>query len=953
MKSNSKRKKMKKRVVIAAALFAVSMGFAVHNGYASEAASQKTAVLRLIATGDIHGKVTCMDYEVEKYEAASGFSKVATLIRQARSEAGAANTLLVDAGDFLYDYSSDYLAANYPDEIQPILKAFSLLKYDFITLGNHEFDFSWTYLIKQLNQSGMTDKVVVSNLKWDDDDSCVFEPGQLITKTVLTTAGKKVKITIGVVGATREVLSSKGQRYGGYIIGEDVYENVAAEAKELKAQGADLVIAVVHGGIGVLSGSDTTVQAGARLAALDDIDAVVTAHTHEMFPLNDGTYKYYSNVDEANGLVNGKPVVGTGSYAQAIGLIDFTLSITDSGVSIEDTDVALREVKESTAEDAEVTAMFEPYAKQLTDGADTTEYELSEDTVLTNMDCVVEDTSLYQLINNAKLQYATSYIHEYLPKYADYPVIAVTENSLDSGEDYITLSGSIDEKDVAAVLSESAEARDSGYLYMYTITGKKLKEWLEFSASVYAKQGTTFSTLLKKFTARRPQVSTLLNESYVDDWSMLYLFDGISYQIDLSKDARYTAKGSVISTSNSRITNLTYQGKTVTDSQVFVIVMDALSESYAFMPAAADSIYETFPYDTGKGIVMDYIKDIAKYGPISVAPDNNWSLKVSAGYDFVLGTSTDSGALIKAKGWYYKYIQQQKGLKYYWCKYVAPKEGINLVLSGGLTAPTCQDVPVVVTVTGLQSKATIKRLMYVPVYVDDIYDPAWATANTVTDGIITVSENTTLSVLVMDSLGNVDLEHFTVYNIDESILDTPVLDLFSNRKTAVTGSAVPLSTVYAETPEGDVYTSTVSASGDFSVTIPAQRFGVDVNVWIEMDGKTSDVALAYARKVGPNAPELLDQPSAGETVLHCQVDGTETVYVLRGTKVYVGKGEASIYKASEWYDSTCTIVETTIRYDDDGSIYITVPKMAAGQKYYLYSVDWQNRSSRRTTATVQ
>ena len=74
-------------------------------------------------------------------------------------------------------------------------------------------------------------------------------------------------------------MSTKGQRFSGYIIGEDIYDDVAAEAKELKAQGADLVIAVIHGGIGVLSGSDTTVQAGARLAALDDIDAVVTAHT--------------------------------------------------------------------------------------------------------------------------------------------------------------------------------------------------------------------------------------------------------------------------------------------------------------------------------------------------------------------------------------------------------------------------------------------------------------------------------------------------------------------------------------------------------------------------------------------------------------------------------------------------------------------------------------------------
>ena len=138
----------------------------------------------------------------------------------------------------------------------------------------------------------------------------------------------------------------------------------------------------------------------------------------------------------------------------------------------------------------------------------------------------------------------------------------------------------------------------------------------------------------------------------------------------------------------------------------------------------------------------------------------------------------------------YEVITKQKGLSYYWGRYEKPGEGINLVLASGLTAATCQDVPVVVTVTGLQSGATVKRLMYVKQYVDNVYDAAWLTAENVTDGIITVSENATISVLVMDSLGNMDLEHITISNIDEAILDTPVLDLFSNRKTTITGSAV-------------------------------------------------------------------------------------------------------------------------------------------------------------------
>ena len=71
--------------------------------------------------------------------------------------------------------------------------------------------------------------------------------------------------------------------------------------------------------MGLLSGANTETQAGARLAKLTDVDAVVCSHSHETFPSTDGTFKNISGVDEATGTYLGTPMVETGSYAQGLG----------------------------------------------------------------------------------------------------------------------------------------------------------------------------------------------------------------------------------------------------------------------------------------------------------------------------------------------------------------------------------------------------------------------------------------------------------------------------------------------------------------------------------------------------------------------------------------------------------------------------------------------------------
>ena len=119
----------------------------------------------------------------------------------------------------------------------------ALLDYDAVTLGNHELDHPWEYVLKQLKGSGLYEKTTVSNLLYDDTGEHAFAPSIVMTKQIVMSDGTVQPIQVGVVGATRESISSKYQRYSGLLCGRNIYDSVSAEAKRLKEEGVDVVIA--------------------------------------------------------------------------------------------------------------------------------------------------------------------------------------------------------------------------------------------------------------------------------------------------------------------------------------------------------------------------------------------------------------------------------------------------------------------------------------------------------------------------------------------------------------------------------------------------------------------------------------------------------------------------------------------------------------------------------------
>ncbi len=906
-----------------------------------------TATLRILSTNDLHGQVTAYDYETFLDLPKNGLSKIATLVEQNRAEAGSGNTLLVDAGDFFYDYTTNFFYENFPNYDQPILKAMKIMNYDYITLGNHEFDYPWDYLKRQLEHSGISDRVIVSNTIWHDDGELVFAPSAVTTRLLTTSSGTTAEVKIGFIGSTTNSISTRRGDYMNEIDAVNNYESIVTEATRLKnVENVDLIVVILHGGIGTTATDTTSDNIGYALSKVASIDAIITGHTHEAFPNSDVPAITLSGIEEEKGLINGKPVIATTSHARALGVIDLNLEFASDGtVKVASGKSSIDYVTADTIENKNIKSMFLQYQDMLVNDADTISYKITKGISYNNYDTVLQDSNLFQLLNNAKIAYGRSYVTEYLPKYNNVPVIACTRNLTDHNDPYLSIQDSLSASKVSMLLSEASASRPSGYVQLYEISGKDLREWLEYNVSMYATDGTTFKNLLKKYVSANPKVSTLLQEDYVYNWNSQYVFDGISFSVDLTQKPRYNSNGKLISSTNKRIKSLTYNGVDVASYHKFVIVTDSGLPGLSFLPEEMiDSIKQVRDNATSKGITMDYIKRLSTFGNISIKADCNWSLVAGNNYTFLLGIPTKLENTVSSYTW-------NKGLaaattSYSFFKGTLPSvtQKINIITSQGRTEINNNPVPVLINAT---SKYAIKESKYLKGSVKSVTDSKWLSATKISDKSFTTNSNGIYTILVTDTKGSSALAYITVDRYNADVLASPVPNRLTNRNTNFTGTTAPYSTVYAAIGENR-YTATAKSDGTFNITIIPPKAFTDISVYSEYMGKKSSTVKAAVRKTGPDAVKM-NKILVGDTDTTGITDPDTNVYALIWTTIYVGKGRSADYKSSEFYNSSYKIVETDITINEKtGEYRIQIPFAKTNMKVFVFAVDRFGITSKST-----
>lgn len=599
--------------LLAATLIASALSFPLTP---ASAETSTTLKLRLLETTDIHTNIVNFDYYQDKATDEFGLAKTATLIQKAREEAK--NSMLFDNGDLIQGTPlGDYVAKIEPlkdGDIHPVYKAMNLLNYDAGNIGNHEFNFGLDHLQKSLKGSKFP--YVNANVYIDDkdnnpdNDKNYFTPYQILERTFKDEAGNDVKLKVGVIGfVPPQIMTWDKSNLTGKVIAKDIVSTAKKYVPEMKAKGADLIVAIPHSGLGSADEPINTESASYQLTQVEGIDAVLFGHAHGVFPSKD-----FANVEGADiekGLINGKPAVMPGFWGNHLGVVDLTLKQVDGKWTVADSTAKAVPIYDSANKKALVDADQKIVDAVKEDHEKTTKWVRSAVGTTTapihSFFALVQDDPSVQIVTNAQKWYVEKNIKG--TEYDGIPVLsagAPFKAGGRSGASYYTNipAGTIAIKNVSDL-----------YIYPNTlkavlINGASVKEWLERSAGQF-----------NQIDPKKTEEQALINDKF-----RTYNFDiidGVTYEIDVTQPSKYDVDGKLINEKASRIKNLQYNGKPVNPEDKFIVVTNNYRASGGgnFPGLDGSNIVIDSP-DENRQVIIDYILANKEINPTA---DNNWT----------------------------------------------------------------------------------------------------------------------------------------------------------------------------------------------------------------------------------------------------------------------------------------------------------------------------------------
>lgn len=909
--------------------------------------------VRLLLTTDLHGNISAATTESGVDHKTSGLARAYDLILSAREEAGESNTLTFDAGDVLYDVSTRYVHSQNLKSVQPIYKAMSLVGYDAITLGNHDFDFGWEYIKNQLKLSGLEESVVVSNLTDAKSGTYPYNKNKIISREMVTNKGNKVIVKIGVVGLTVPTLSTKTENLAATLKTQDMVATAKKEAAELKAQGADIIIALAHSGFGDELPEEKASNAVYALSKLDDVDVILCGHEHKVYPGGDSNLYYYSmpGVDNKTGLVNGKTVVMASAYGKSVGVADLSLKV-DSSLSIVGQKAEVRMLSDyKTTVQSEIAGCFSAWEDSFEEYRSNSLLEIKPDSVIENYFGLMQDNSSIQLVNNAKRMFAHKVVNSTESKYAGYPVIAASNYASYGGassDDFVNIQSAIYQSDLVALQTYRQFTR------LYTITGTQLKEWMEYSASAFVTAGEAgdwksedMNELVEK-TGRNP----LVKKEWNDNWTRFYCFDGVEYTIDISRDARYDFKGKKISGSK-RITSLTYQGKPVENDTVFVLASNTITKLGELFGWAEK---QKIGYMTrSQTLLANYLNVMSMMGETYIQADHNWKLDFPKEYSFLLSASNLAGNTARGSEWYLGTELVKNGYEYYSVAADAVNSNIQKEPVIFVAADTVDDVRSKMNVyIEATAPAGIKTLKYYSGDVD-LNFPGWSQERDIQNGKLAIYYNGIYTIYAEDNNGKKSIKKIKITNIGGDGMMKPVISTYTNRKASISGKAEAGSTVYIETAD-KTYETKTSPEGKYNCKLPYQNAGSVITVYAydPIKNRTSEKVKYTVKRTGPNEPVVNEFSNTDTHLTGKTNDEYVSVLALVGKNVYVSKdGGKALFEATDSFTTSLyTIFEVDVTISEDGSFSMALPAQKAGATISLYNMDVASRKSREDKVKV-
>ncbi|MBM3421101.1 MAG: bifunctional metallophosphatase/5'-nucleotidase [Bacteroidetes bacterium] len=318
---------------------------------------QQTGKLVILHTNDIHSKLRGFAPETEyspletgNDATVGGFSRMASIIAAVKAEAGE-NILVLDAGDFLMGT----LFHHFEPEDGFQLRLMKQMGYDAISIGNHEFDDgpeTLASIIESGNSKGLIPPIILSNAVFSEKDGrddrlfALVNSGTIRNELIIEKPSLGLKIGIfALMGIDAAEVAPAAEP----VQFEKQVKVARRMVKKLKGEGCNMIICLSHSGLrmnekGSMEGEDY------RLASkVKGIDLIISGHTHTRL--------------EEPLVVNGIPIVQTGSYGENIGKMVFSV---ESGKVARESFSLLR-VDDSVQGDPGTEALIEERMKMIDD----------------------------------------------------------------------------------------------------------------------------------------------------------------------------------------------------------------------------------------------------------------------------------------------------------------------------------------------------------------------------------------------------------------------------------------------------------------------------------------------------------------------------------------------------------------------------------------------------------
>lgn len=573
-----------------------------------------TVDLRVMETSDIHSNLIDFDYFKDKPTEQFGLVRTAGLIKAAKGEA--TNAVLVDNGDLIQGSPlADYMVSKglNDGEAHPAHKLMNTMGYTVGNFGNHEFNFGLDYLKKAI--AGADFPYVNANIIDEKTGKNLFTPYIIVDTPVKDRDGKEHVIKIGYIGfVPPQILIWDKANLEGKVRVNDITETAKKFVPQMKAEGADLIVAIPHSGFSQEPYKAMAENSVYYLSEVPGINAIMFGHSHGVFPGKD--FADIKGVNIEQGTVNGIPAVMPGQWGDHLGVVDLVLNNDDGAWKVADAKAQARPIYDKVNKKPLV-VRDDKLASVIDEQHNATRTFVgkligkSPDNMYSYLALLQSDPTV-QIVNNAQTDYTRRFIQGD-PDLADLPVLSAAAPFKVGGRKNAPA-------DFVEVEKGDMTFRNAADLYLYPntlvvkATGAEVTEWLECSAGMF-----------NQINPQSEAPQSLVNW----DGFRTYNFDtisGINYQIDLTQPAKYDVECQTVNPQANRIKNVTYQGKPIDPKAVFLVATNNYRAYGGKFAGTGDKHIAFASPDENRSVLAGYIAAETKAkGAVSAQAEQNWT----------------------------------------------------------------------------------------------------------------------------------------------------------------------------------------------------------------------------------------------------------------------------------------------------------------------------------------